>query len=140
MRMAETPDPADFYSGDAHAQDACDDDWGYPDAWDLPDEGADDELCQLPDDEREMVRKSPEAALAAGMTTAADLLSRQKDSPLAAGFFRNGMAVSHPTYGDGRIVDLSGKGLKRTAKVVFENGHTQAFRLAFAPLTPTETL
>lgn len=138
MRMAETPDPADFYAGGGHSGDAGDE-WEYPESWDLPDEEGDD-LCQLPDEERTAERKPRETATAAGMTTAADLLSRQQRSPLAAGFFRNGMAVSHPEYGEGRIIDLTGKGPKRTAKVVFDAGHTQTFRLAHAPLTPSESL
>ncbi|WP_164102671.1 ATP-dependent helicase [Candidatus Laterigemmans baculatus] len=143
MRMTETPDPAEFYTGGSDA-DPYADEAGYPDAWDLPAEEArpsaidDDDLCQLPDDERGMVRESSPAGPPAGMTTAADLLSRQRENSLAVGFFRNGMAVMHPEYGEGRIVDLTGRGPKRTAKVVFAEGYTQTFRLAFAPLTPAE--
>ena len=70
------------------------------------------------------------------MTTAAELLSRRGTESMAAGFFRNGMRVTHPEYGDGEIVRLTGKGPKRTAKVLFETGRSETFRLAFAPLTP----
>ena len=50
MRMAETPDPADFFSGGGdNAADAHDQD--YPTNRDLHDE-PDDDLCQFPDDER----------------------------------------------------------------------------------------
>ena len=51
--------------------------------------------------------------------------------------YEQGMLVDHPEYGRGRIIALSGDGLKRKASVRFVNdGAERTFRLQFAPLVP----
>ena len=51
--------------------------------------------------------------------------------------FRQGMVVTHPEYGLGKIVALGGSGAKRSATVQFAGGeNTRRFRLAFSPLRP----
>ena len=63
---------------------------------------------------------------------AGESVSRRVDPEL----FQFGMLVSHPEYGSGKIVALSGRGLKRTASVDFFDGSQKKFRLAFATLQP----
>lgn len=50
--------------------------------------------------------------------------------------FQQGMLITHPEYGAGKIVALSGQGKKRTATVDFFNGEQKKFRLAQSPLQP----
>ena len=75
------------------------------------------------------------------VTTAAQLLSNRKtERPAARSVdeFSQGMLVTHPEYGFGRIIALSGSGPKRTATVRFlnENGEDRKFVLAFSGLVP----
>lgn len=63
---------------------------------------------------------------------AGESVSRRVDPEL----FQFGMLVSHPEYGSGKIVALSGRGLKRTASVDFFDGSQKKFRLAFSTLQP----
>lgn len=143
MRMAHMSDPAEFYSGSGQApfSEAHD----YPDSWDLADSSQsvfqDDEFCQLPDDERPAASQKNqirEINIPAGLKTATEMLTQSLNSPSAVNFFRLGMLVQHPAYGLGQIVDLTGKGPKRMAKVCFESGNTETFRLSHAPLTSAE--
>ncbi|MCP4889550.1 MAG: hypothetical protein GY904_23455 [Planctomycetaceae bacterium] len=45
--------------------------------------------------------------------------------------YREGTQVRHVEYGEGTIVDVSGRGPKRIARVKFEE-EEHSFRLAFA--------
>ncbi len=72
----------------------------------------------------------PSAATVSQLKTAADLMSGGV-TPLTA--YREGTLVRHAEYGDGTIVAVSGRGPKRTARVLFSDGEHQ-FRLAFAKL------
>ncbi len=139
---------------------------GYPESWDLPDEGADeatyeapddcqnggqngsasevhetaptgdDEVCQLPAEERPRPatsRRSPDGSATtntATLKTAADLLTAGK-TPLTA--YREGIQVRHAEYGEGTIVSVSGHGPKCTARIEFPDGEHN-FRLAFTDL------
>ncbi len=132
MRLIEPEDSNHFFDAP--------DEFAYPDSWDLPvdDSSDEDDLCQLPPEER-MAEKpaKPNSALPAGITTAAKLLNAQDQQervPLSA--FKKGMLVSHAEYGDGRISTLTGRGPKCTATVEFFNGTQRSFRLAFANLVP----
>ena len=54
--------------------------------------------------------------------------------------FEQGMVVTHPDYGSGTIVALSGAGVKRMASVRFFGESTERrFRLAFSGLRPVGT-
>ncbi len=53
-----------------------------------------------------------------------------------ASMFQQGMLVSHPEYGTGKIVALSGQGKKRQATVEFFGNGQKTFRLAQCPLHP----
>ena len=47
--------------------------------------------------------------------------------------FREGTRVKHDEYGEGVILEVSGRGPKRIARVEFEDGEHR-FRLAFVKL------
>ena len=140
----------------AFARGDYDDDYnqdpGYPDSWDVeadesdsfePDSfEADDDICQLPDDQRGknargdgsgFVRERPKAGVL-GMQTAAEMLQRYEPEAASNDIFRVGMRVSHPKYGEGEILTISGRNDKRTAKIRFDIGHVQSFILKFAQL------
>lgn len=140
MQLIEPDDAGAFFDpGDK---------WDYPESWDLPDEISesagvtDDDLCQLPPEERavpgEAVGKV--TGLPAALVTGAKLMDQQaKQDRLPVGAFRTGMVVEHDEYGSGRIIALTGRGPKRTATVDFFSGTERSFRLAFADLRPVET-
>ena len=123
-------------------------DQSYPESWDLPDESAaepaaggappdnDVDVCQLPDHERAGVANESKAGLTAvsQLKTAADLLSGRV-TPITA--YREGTVVRHDQYGEGTILQVSGRGPKRTARVQFPDGEHE-FRLAFAKLEVLE--
>ncbi|MDA7950143.1 MAG: UvrD-helicase domain-containing protein [Pirellulaceae bacterium] len=50
--------------------------------------------------------------------------------------FRLGMRVIHPDHGLGKIIELSGQGAKRRAKVLFATANEKKFILALSPLRP----
>jgi DNA helicase-2/ATP-dependent DNA helicase PcrA len=70
------------------------------------------------------------------LQTAAELFGDEPALPrVAPGRFQQGMVVSHPKYGSGTIVALSGEGIKRMATVRFFGSAAQKkFRLAQSPL------
>jgi hypothetical protein len=54
--------------------------------------------------------------------------------------FHQGMIVTHPTYGLGKVVALSGSGERRTATIAFVTGAGQKkFVLSSSPLRPTKS-
>lgn len=111
-------------------------DMEYPDDWDLPGEPEDD-LSQLPADERspEPVAK-PQISIGS-VTTASQMLEQQLANAVDPDLYVMGMIVSHPEYGSGRIKELSGSGAKRTATVnFFVDSIDRRFRLSHAQLTP----
>lgn len=142
MKLVNTPDLVDQYHGGGNDYNQ---DMGYPDSWDVEDEflaaqqpGIDDDICQLLDDQRDadgsgVVRERPVLGIA-GIKTAAEMLHRRDSGALPGDSFRAGARVSHPKYGEGEIVTISGRADKRTAKVRFDIGHIQSFILKFAPL------
>lgn len=74
-----------------------------------------------------------------GLTTAAEMLQAQSGAarrfPPSA--FRQGMMVTHPSYGSGMILTVSGAGTKRTARVqFFGDAEERSFLLAHSPLVP----
>lgn len=70
------------------------------------------------------------------LLTAAQMAGESVNRRVDPELFQFGMLVSHPEYGSGKIVALSGRGLKRTASVDFFDGSQKKFRLAFATLQP----
>ncbi len=84
----------------------------------------------------------PPPAKAAKICTAAELLGEANQIPpppaptVPPESFRSGMLVTHPDYGPGRIISVSGTGDKRTATVKFATAGERSFRLAFCPLMP----
>jgi DNA helicase-2/ATP-dependent DNA helicase PcrA len=73
--------------------------------------------------------------------TAAELFREEPAQPQPAKRwppekFQQGMLITHPEYGAGKIVALSGQGKKRTATVEFFSGEEKRFRLAQSPLQP----
>ena len=74
------------------------------------------------------------------LTTAADMLrgNHTADIPrISPDVFQQGMLVRHPEYGLGKILALSGTGLKRSATVAFASSAGQKkFQLVHSPLRP----
>jgi DNA helicase-2/ATP-dependent DNA helicase PcrA len=81
------------------------------------------------------VERAPPAALA-DLQSAAELFESEPNQPrVPPERFQRGMIVTHPKYGSGTIVSLSGEGAKRQAKVRFYGeSDTKTFRLAHSPL------
>jgi DNA helicase-2/ATP-dependent DNA helicase PcrA len=89
---------------------------------------------------------APSVAFPAGLTTAAELAARSEGQTAVAiesvprvspEAFHQGMIVIHPSYGPGKIIALSGSGLKRKATVMFASGAGEKhFLLAHSPLRP----
>jgi DNA helicase-2/ATP-dependent DNA helicase PcrA len=74
------------------------------------------------------------------VTTAAEMAAT---SPTGTGvspeLFHQGMVVLHPEYGLGRIIALSGSGLRRTATVSFASAGEKKFVLAQSALRPMKS-
>jgi DNA helicase-2/ATP-dependent DNA helicase PcrA len=72
------------------------------------------------------------------LITAAEMAGNSASpAPCPPESFRQGMVVTHPEYGLGKIVALGGSGAKRSATVQFAGEEsTRGFRLAFSPLRP----
>lgn len=132
LRHIEPDAVEDYFDDDPYASD------DYPDSWDLPDDSASvdehDEVCQLDDEERLTIKKPASIAktLPPGIRTAAQFAANRTTSPLTS--FRPGQLVHHPKYGDGTIEAMTGRGPKCMVTVVFEDGESKKFRLAFAEL------
>ncbi len=132
-RLEETGQKDWFDQDDAYDQ-------SYPESWDLPDEDDEqvseavatfDDTCQLPEGEcAAEVKKNETSRPASGLKTAADLLN-SRVTPLTA--YREGISVRHAEHGEGTIISVSGRGPKRIARVLFDDGE-HSFRLAFADL------
>jgi DNA helicase-2/ATP-dependent DNA helicase PcrA len=74
--------------------------------------------------------------------TAADLAGDAAPAlpPLSPDVFHQGMVVRHPDYGLGKIVALSGAGVRRMATVAFASQAGQKkFMLQQSPLRPAKT-
>lgn len=111
-------------------------DMEYPDDWDLPGEPEDD-LSQLPADERSPEPVARPQISIGSVTTASQMLEQQLANAVDPDLYVMGMIVSHPEYGSGRIKELSGSGAKRTATVnFFVDSIDRRFRLSHAQLTP----
>ncbi|MEM6330719.1 MAG: UvrD-helicase domain-containing protein [Planctomycetota bacterium] len=106
---------------------------GDGDAWPASSEGQDDTPA---------VEASPALTVAAAsVTTAAALLGDDQPRPAAAkrvdpDTFALGMAVTHPEFGLGKIVTLSGAGKQRKATVRFATAGERRFVLVHSPLQP----
>ena len=74
--------------------------------------------------------KSSKRDLQSSLKTAADLMAGF-NQPLT--IFQAGTRVRHEEYGEGVIIEVSGRGPKRIARVEFEDGE-HSFRLAFVKL------
>jgi DNA helicase-2/ATP-dependent DNA helicase PcrA len=57
---------------------------------------------------------------------------------LSSEVFHQGMVVLHPEYGLGKIIALSGSGLRRTATVAFPSAGERKFVLAQSALQPVK--
>jgi DNA helicase-2/ATP-dependent DNA helicase PcrA len=116
----------------------------YPPTWDdLGDELAEDDLEHAADEsvaERPIRqgRGSRWADASAQIITAAKLAGATPPQP--SGFspddFVQGMTVTHPEHGPGKIVALSGSGKNRRATVQFATSGERRFVLAHSPLRP----
>ncbi len=84
---------------------------------------------------------SPRQDRTSPILTAAQLLGENDAEPdeeqVAPDAFALGMLVTHPEYGPGKIIALSGKGQKRVATIQFlQPPDKRKFHLAFSPLRP----
>jgi hypothetical protein len=114
------------------------------------DESADGNQCVDEDEQsqalpvwsdEEFVQDTPEpypsaARAVPGMMTGREMLGGNfRAAGRHSDQFERGMYVTHPDYGRGVIVSISGTGLKRSAKVEFMNDTQQrSFYLAHSPL------
>jgi len=114
-------------------------------SWDDEDVSFDPEVLEAstgdfsvdpPDDEQSDT--PPLQVAAAQVTTAAQLAgaAAQPQQPVSPNVFAQGMAVSHPKHGLGKIVALSGSGQNRRATVRFATAGEKRFVLAHSPLRP----
>lgn len=151
MKRIESAGRRDWFDDDAIDQ-------SYPDSWDLPEIDSDGEPSSGGDEDMvfesapvqrlltepvdEASQLSPEEIAASrppkpkpkislsSLKTGADLLKGDA-SPLMA--YREGITVRHAQHGEGMIIEVTGRGPKRTAKVQFDAGEF-SFRLAYAKL------
>jgi DNA helicase-2/ATP-dependent DNA helicase PcrA len=84
---------------------------------------------------RGMRKDVSESSIQSSLKTAADLMA-SFSTPL--NLYQVGTRVRHEEYGEGVIVDVSGRGPKRIARVEFEDGEHR-FRLAFVKLEIVES-
>ncbi|MCC7086577.1 MAG: UvrD-helicase domain-containing protein [Pirellulales bacterium] len=120
--------------------------WHQPnDEHDAVDDLHDDDLVFPP--RQPAANNSTNIDLATRLTTAAELAARRDStadvkatsmaSNVSPEVFHQGMIVSHPEYGVGKIVAISGSGAKRKASVIFAKGSGEKkFVLAHCPLRP----
>ncbi|HMO14742.1 MAG TPA: UvrD-helicase domain-containing protein [Pirellulaceae bacterium] len=92
----------------------------------------------MPNTERERGSKKRPRMPLSPIVTATSLIGDETGTadPIDPDTFEFGMIVSHPTYGTGKIVAMSGIGKKRQATISFFNGKRQTFRLSFSGLRP----
>ncbi len=83
---------------------------------------------------------SGDGAALARFGTAAAMTGQSSPAPACPPeSFQQGMVVTHPQYGLGKIVALGGVGPKRSATVQFAGeAGPRKFRLAFSPLRPAK--
>jgi DNA helicase-2/ATP-dependent DNA helicase PcrA len=123
----------------------------YPPSWD---EGIDDDHAHVGADDVELGADEIEtpaavaetqrrrggrwADSAASITTAAKLAGSAPPAPSGASpdDFVQGMTVTHPEHGPGKIVALSGSGKNRRATVQFAKAGERRFVLVHSPLRP----
>lgn len=74
----------------------------------------------------------------AAVTTAASLMGDANAvvASVSAEQFHQGMVVTHPEYGPGKVVALSGSGDRRTATVMFATAGEKKFVISKSPLRP----
>ena len=82
--------------------------------------------------------ETPEIPTDAKITTGARLAGAQVATgpSVAPEAFDQGMTVTHPDYGPGKIIDVSGSGTNRRATVAFAAVGQKKFVLAKSPLRP----
>ncbi|MBL9091598.1 MAG: UvrD-helicase domain-containing protein [Planctomycetaceae bacterium] len=78
------------------------------------------------------------------LQTAADLAgaapaAAQAPAGISPDLFHQGMVVRHPEYGIGKILALSGAGLRRMATVAFPSHGQKKFMLSASPLRPVKS-
>lgn len=80
----------------------------------------------------------PRHGTSATLTTAAAMAGQKPrdGGQVEPDQFDTGMAVTHPTFGPGKIVALDGQGTNRTATVTFPAAGQKEFVLAHSPLRP----
>jgi len=112
-------------------------DWDTDEVWE---EEVHEDAAETPDGPSDAEPK-PWAVAAANVTTAAALLEGAGGASGGAArvnpdVFSLGMAVTHPEFGLGKIVTLSGSGNRRRATVRFATSGERSFVLVHSPLRP----
>jgi DNA helicase-2/ATP-dependent DNA helicase PcrA len=97
------------------------------------DESQDIYQAEPPERERDAALSSTAAIMTAAQL--ADQATRQP-ARVSPDVFAQGMAVTHPEYGLGKIVALAGRGPKRRATVAFATAGEKKFVLASSALQP----
>jgi DNA helicase-2/ATP-dependent DNA helicase PcrA len=129
------------YEPDSEVERAFDAPWGF-EAEAAANDSVGEEVCQDETVTPRKGKKSKKTAAVSGvkLMTAAQMAGETETKRVDPELFQFGMLVSHPEYGSGKIVALSGNGLKRTATIDFFGGSQKKFRLAFAPLQPISSV
>ncbi|HET6880654.1 MAG TPA: UvrD-helicase domain-containing protein [Pirellulales bacterium] len=117
------------------------DEWGDHEA---ADDGVEihahhEEAVWEPDTGEQIAAEAKSRVRIPALTTAAQLASSVSGaSGLSPEVFYQGMVVLHPEYGLGKIIALSGSGLRRTATVSFATSGQRKFVLAQSALQPVK--
>jgi DNA helicase-2/ATP-dependent DNA helicase PcrA len=69
-----------------------------------------------------------------GLKTAAQVAVATTMNGIPVDRFQEGDRVIHPTYGQGTIRSVEGKGLRRMARIVFADGQSKSFQLSKSKL------
>ncbi|MEQ1825988.1 MAG: hypothetical protein ABL921_08570, partial [Pirellula sp.] len=76
-------------------------------------------------------KKFPRSSL----KTAAEITAATTPDGIPVDRFEEGDIVMHPTYGNGTIASVEGRGVRRMARVTFGDGSSRSFQLSKCRLT-----
>ena len=112
----------------------------YPESWDDVEDADTDFDPETFAQEAASPPDPPATDLLSSLTTAAamEATTPPASSPARVdpNLFTQGMRVTHPEFGLGKITALTGEGKGRTATVQFVTSGEETFQLYFSPLKP----
>lgn len=78
--------------------------------------------------------RQPSISLSNNVHTDIPEIDRSKLKPIDSNLVVPGMIIYHPTFGNGKVVNLEGLGIQKKAKVIFAEGGARTLLLKFAKL------